>query len=420
MFDLDQMHEVFQSLRRNKLRTFLTALGVFWAVLMLIVMLGFARGLERGAERNFGSWARNACGVWGDQTTKPHAGNQAGRRILFTPQDLEAIRRTVPGLELVIARHPLGGFGGPNRISYRGKTDTFSVFGDEPAYQRIEALRFTSGRFINDADMREARKVAVIGPRVREALYAPGEDPVGTRILVNNVELTVVGAYAPSDSANRWLNGRVFMPRSTLLRTFGLGQRFTSMAMLVAAGHDATAVEERVKALLKRRHRVAPDDPRGVGAFNVAREFGKVKTLFFGISTLAWVVGALTLLAGAIAVGNIMMIAVSERTREIGVRKALGATPARIMAQVVVEAVVLTGLAGYLGLCAGVGVLEIAARVIEAGANPEQPGFFAAPELDVAKAVAAAALLTLAGTAAGLWPARVAAAVRPVEALAHE
>jgi putative ABC transport system permease protein len=420
MFDLDQMHEVFQSLRRNKLRTLLTGLGVFWAVLMLIVMLGFARGLEAGAARNFGSWARNSCGFWAHSTTKPFAGHQAGRRILFAPDDVPALER-VPGVQLVVARHALGGWGTPSRVTYKGKGDSFSIWGDEPAYQRIEALQLQAGRFLNEADMLEARKIAVIGPRVAEALYAPGQDPIGTRILINNVEVTVVGVYAaPQGGGNRWLSGRVFMPRTALLRAFGLGMRFASVAMLIDDSRDAVAIEEDVKALLKRRHRIAPSDPGGFGSFNVAREFGRVQTLFFGIAALAWVVGALTLLAGAIAVGNIMVIAVSERTREIGVRKSLGATPARIMMQVVTEAVLLTGLAGYLGLVAGVGVLEIAGRLVVASAKPDEPGFFGAPELDFGRAVIAATLLTVAGTLAGLWPARVAASVKPVEALAHE
>ena len=423
ILELDHFHEILQTLRRNRLRTFLTAAGVFWGVFMLVVMLGFARGLERGVESDFALFAFNTVFVWGQQTGLPYAGRQPGRPVQLTVDDLAPVRH-VEGVDLVLARNFLGGGpGGRNVVSRRDKSQSFGVSGDEPDYLRLEPLEMARGRFLDPLDVSEKRKIAVIGRRVVEVLFADGSDPIGQTIAINNVFFTVVGIYRTDESGPRgdWFAGRVFIPRSTMVRTFIGNDRIGGMAVLVGPRRPSTEVEEEVRTLLKQRHHINPDDVRALGGFNREKEFRKVATLFNAIRTMSWFVGLLTLFAGALGVSNIMMIAVAERTREIGIRKAVGATPLTIVAQIVSEATVLTGLAGYLGLVAGVGVLELVAKVVASlPKNATGPRLFATPELDLGSALFATIVLTVVGAGAGLAPARAAVAIRPVEALAHE
>jgi putative ABC transport system permease protein len=423
LFDFDHWQEVFQSLRRNRLRTILTACGVFWGVLMLVVMLGFARGLENAVTRDFKNWSPNAIFVWGQRTSKPYAGNQAGRDVPLTEEDAEFIAARISGIDQVVPRNQNGGrFGGANQVTRKDKSESFGVLGDMPAYLDLENLIITRGRFIDSWDVTERRKVAVIGDRVREVMFAASEDPIGQGLRIGSTEYTVAGVYKSPQVGGRqdWINGRIFIPRTTFARVYNSGNKLGSMALLVAPGASSVEVEQEVLAALKTRHRIHPDDTQAYGSFNRQKEFRKISNLFLGISGLTWIVGVLTMLAGAIGVSNIMMITVAERTREIGIRKAIGATPLSIMVQIVKEAVVLTALSGYLGLVAGVGVLEIAGRIVESMPKGQGPSFFSRPEIDLSRAIFAAAVLTVAGALAGLAPARSAVAVRPVEALAHE
>jgi putative ABC transport system permease protein len=421
MLRLDHWQEVLQTLRRNRLRTFLTACGVFWGVFMLVVMLGFGKGLENGATRGFGSWALNTAGVWAEATTMPYAGRAPGRQLELTLDDAEAVAR-VEGVEKVVPRNFFGGRGGGDVVSRKDKVETFRLLGDTFDWLSVEDVIIEKGRFLTPSDESETRKVAVIGARVREVLFAPDEDPIGEIVRAGGIPLTVVGVHRTSQAGERaeWLNGRIFVPRATVALLRGRGARINQLTVLVSAGHDAGEVEEAVKALLRRRHAVHPDDRPAFGSWNRAREFAKVNRLFTGIAGLTWIVGVMTLLAGVIGVSNIMMIAVAERTREIGIRKAVGATPLSIIGQILTEATVLTGLAGYSGLVAGVGVVELAARIMARAPSGGGPGFFGQPEIDLGKALIAAGVLTVAGALAGLAPARNAVAIRPVEALAHE
>jgi putative ABC transport system permease protein len=425
ILELDHLHEILQTLRRNRLRTFLTACGIFWGVFMLVVMLGFGRGLEKAVEEDMGFFAINNIGFRAEQTSKPYDGRQAGRRIWLTLDDVAAINQ-VPGIQVAFGRNHM--FGARAYRTFAGRPDRSidcNVTGDYPEIMLTDSSVITRGRFLNPIDIKEARKVAVIGSRVAEVLFDPGEDPIGQTVRAGNSSFQVVGII---DSAGfgqgrqrDFFNSRMMVPRPNLARILGLGERVTSIPAIVDDAHSAIDLENNVKALLKARHHVAPDDERAIWSFNREKTWKQFQGLFFGIRALSWVVGVLTLLAGAIGVSNIMMIAVAERTKEIGIRKAIGATPLSIMGQIVAEATMLTGLAGYLGLVAGVGVLELAAKIMKAmPSTGNGPRFFSSPELDLGKAIAAALFLTVAGAIAGLAPARAAVAVRPVEALAHE
>jgi putative ABC transport system permease protein len=423
LFDLDHWQEVFQSLRRNKLRTALTACGVFWGVLMLVVMLGFGRGLENAVTRDFANWAPNAIFIWGQRSSKPYAGQQPGRDVVITEEDAEYVAARFPGIDAVVPRNQSGGrWGGTNLVTRKDKSESFGVFGDMPEYLQLENLNITQGRFIDSWDVAERRKVAVIGDHVREVMFASDEDPVGQRLRIGSSDYLIAGVYKSLQSGGRadWINGRIFIPRTTFARVYNSGNRLGSMALLVGAKSSSAEIEQEVLTALRERHRIHPEDLQAYGSFNRQKEFKKINNLFLGIAGLTWIVGVLTMLAGAIGVSNIMMITVSERTREIGIRKAIGATPVSIIVQIVKEAVVLTALSGYLGLVAGVGILQVAARVVEAMPKGKGPSFFSSPEIDLSRAVFAAVMLTVAGALAGLAPARSAVAVRPVEALAHE
>jgi putative ABC transport system permease protein len=420
IFELDHFHEILQTLRRNRLRTFLTACGVFWGVFMLVVMLGFGRGLEKAVEEDVGFFAINNVGFRGENTSKPFAGQQAGRRVWLTLDDIEAVRQ-VPGVAVAFGRAHM-----PGTIASRGeKTLESMLIGDFPEGSLTERSVVSRGRYLNHQDMEEPRKVAIIGTKVQEVLFGPGEDPVGETIRVGNTTFQVVGVldtsgFGAGGPQRDLFNSRVFIPRPVFARLQKMGDRVAVIPVLLDSSRPSVEVENEVKGLLRRRHRIAPDDERAIMSFNRDKSFRRFQNLFFGIRALTWVVGVMTLIAGAIGVSNIMMIAVAERTREIGIRKAIGATPLSIMGQIVAEATILTGLAGYLGLCAGVGILQIAARIVSALPAGAGPRFFSSPELDLSKAVLAAVVLTLAGALAGLAPARAAVAVRPVEALAHE
>jgi putative ABC transport system permease protein len=420
IFELDHFHEVLQTLRRNRLRTFLTACGVFWGVFMLVVMLGFGRGLEKAVEEDIGFFAINNIGFRGENTSKPFAGQQAGRRVWLTLDDMEAIRQ-VPGVQVAFGRNHM-----PGATATRGeKSLEAMIIGDYPEGALTERSVVSRGRYLNDLDLREGRKVAVIGTKIQEVLFGPDEDPIGQTIRAGNATFQVVGVwdttgFGAGGQQRDFFNSRVFVPRSVLARHLGLADKVGSIPILLDSTRPSVDVENEVKAMLKQRHRIAPDDDRAISGFNRDKSFKRFQGLFFGIRALTWVVGVLTLFAGALGVSNIMMIAVAERTREIGIRKAIGATPLSIMGQIVAEATVLTGLAGYLGLCAGVALLQLAAKIVSALPAGAGPRFFSSPELDLGKAVMAAVVLTLAGALAGLAPARAAVAVRPVEALAHE
>jgi putative ABC transport system permease protein len=413
---VDTWQEIIGTLRKNKVRTLLTACGVFWGIFMLVLMLGFGSGLERGVSRGMAGFATNAVFIWGQRTSIPYQGLQAGRSIEFENGDITLLRK-FPEIRHLSPRLQLGGWRGGDNVSRGTKSGDFTVAGDYPDLLHIQAMKFARGRFINDLDIRNRRKVAIIGPRAYEQLYRRGEDPIGTHIKIQGVYFTVVGQFAPiaSGPTTERLENTVFIPFATFQQAFNFGSQVGWFGIVAHDHVDAAAFEEQLRAALAKRHRVSPEDRAAIGSFNAADRFGQLTGLFRGIRLLIWVVGAFTLLAGVIGVGNIMLIVVNERTKEIGIRKALGATPWSIMSQVVQEATALTALAGYVGLVAGVGALEVASR-----AFGESHEIINNPQVDFQLAIVATAVLVIAGAIAGFIPARAAAKVNPVEALRAE
>ncbi len=420
MFDLDKWEEIWLTMMQHKLRTALTAFGVFWGIFMLVILLGAGNGLRNGAMQNF-DIARNAVFVWTQETTVPYDGFDAGRTIQLNNEDLPALRQ-LDEVGVIAPRLQVG-----NRFSnqalpiVRGENSVaFAIMGDAPEFLDIKPYILEQGRFLNEIDMERGRKVAVIGKRVRDELFDSGEEAVGDYVRIGGVPFLVVGVFDTRVMGEQAINElqTVHIPLSTAQRTFNLGNRITWFGFIPAAGATATETEDAVKAVFRTRHHISPDDRQALQSFNVEREFREMQGVFAGIAGFSWFVAIGTIIAGMVGVANIMMIIVKERTREIGIRKSVGAKPFSIIGMIVLEALVISGVAGYLGLVSGVFLIEgVALTMEQLGA---QSDFFANPEIDFGVAVSAIAVLVFSGVLAGFFPGLMAARVNPVLALRDE
>lgn len=420
MFDYDKWQEIFNTIKKNKLRTALTMFGVFWGIFMLMLLLGSGNGLKNGVTKNFSSWATNSGFVWSQKTTMPYEGMQPGRYIRFTNEDKVALENQVEGLEYLSPRLNLGGWRGGNNVIYKNKTGAFSIYGDYPEYQKVQIVDVFQGRHINQIDINNKRKVAVIGESVRNVLYENNEDPVGTYIKIKGVFFKVVGVFKSlrtGEQANRDTQ-TIYIPFSTFQQAFNYGNQIGWFAFTVKEGYLGTTVEEGIKSLLRKRHKIHPEDKNALGSENLEEEFGEITGLFNGISIFNWIVGIGTLIAGIIGVSNIMLIIVKERTKEIGIRKSLGATPFSIINLIIQESIFLTTLAGYTGLFMGMVILELVGKFLANGSN--ENSMFLNPEIDFKVALLALFTLIIGGALAGLIPAKKAVSIRPIEALRTE
>jgi putative ABC transport system permease protein len=414
MFDLDRINEIYQTLSKNKLRTALTAFGVFWGIFMLIIMLGSGQGLKNGINSSFQGTVTNSFFMWAQRTSMSFKGMPKNRQIQFRNEDIEAIKRSVPEVEIVAPANQLGGYRGENNVVRGTKAAPFTVRGDYPEAWKIQTFRLTDGRFLNYNDLKETRKVCVIGERVKQVLFKPTENPLGEYIQINGIYFMVVGTYT-SDKGDEDAQDKmqtVYTPFTTFQQAFNYGNVVGWFSFTSKKDVPASAAENKVRALLASRHYIHPDDKRAIGGWNMEKEFKKINGLFDGIELLVWIVGIGTLLAGVVGVSNIMLIIVKERTKEIGIRRAIGASPISIMSQIVAEAIMLTLLAGYLGLICGIGLLELINSLMDGGA-----GMFQHPGVDVNIAFKALAILVVSGMFAGIVPAQRAIAIKPVDAL---
>jgi|MudIll2142460700_1097286.scaffolds.fasta_scaffold13952_2 putative ABC transport system permease protein len=416
MFDLDKWKEIWATLRSNKLRTFLTAFGVFWGIVMLMAMLAFGSAMQTGSRKQMKGMATNLLFCWGQQTTESFDGLPPGRQVKFNTDDIQLLRK-LPGVEYLAPRLQLGGWMNNFTVGFESKTGTFTVMADYPELKHIIAFEYEAGRFINERDIAEQRKVAVIGKAVREQLFGD-RDPIGQYIKISGVYFQVIGVTKTLRSGqmgDRDAN-TLFVPFTTLKTAFKMGDRVGFFAMTAKPGTDGPELERQVREALARHHRISPDDELAIGSFNMFVMFGKFQTFFFVLALVSWIVGGATLLAGVIGVSNIMLITVKERTKEIGVRKALGATPISIVAMVMKESIVLTLIAGLCGVAFGVGILIVADAVL---ANmPDSP--LGPPSVSLGTVLKAIAVLVTAGGIAGIMPASHAASIKPIEALRAE
>jgi putative ABC transport system permease protein len=410
MFDLDKWQEILETIRQNKLRTFLTGFSVAWGILILVVLLGSGTGLANGIEYQFRDDAINSIWVRSGQTSMPYKGLKPGRQIRFTNDDHEQVKLDIDGVEYMSSRfYPRGEL----VVTAGGQQSTFDIRSVHPDHQHLEKTIVTRGRFLNDLDVSEYRKVAAIGVRVEEALFGEG-DALGQYINVNGIPFRVVGLFRDIGSESE--EERIYLPISTAQRIFNGANRISMFMMTTGTAplEETQTMAADVQNLLAQRHSFSPDDKRAVFVNNSNEFFQRFVDLMAGIRIFVWIIGIGTILAGVVGVSNIMLIVVKERTKEIGVRKALGATPGSIVSLILQEAVFITAIAGYIGLVLGVALLEFGAQHL-----PDSE-FFLNPGVDLRLALAATLLLVVAGTLAGLVPAYRAARVSPVEALKDE
>lgn len=414
MFDSERWNEIWATLSRNKLRSGLTMFGVFWGIFMLVIMLGMGRGLSNGVMGGFSGWATNSFFMWTQSTSVPYAGFKRGRRFNFDNGDIAAIQ-AMPGVDQVAPRLQLGGYRGANNVNYKDKYGGFSVNGDMPSVLNFQAASIDQGRFLNPKDIQEERKVCVIGPDVVKTLFGT-EDPMGKYIRIQGVYFQVVGLYSSKATSmgSEGEGSTIYIPFSTFQKAFNSMNLVHWFSISAKPGVKAADLEKRVRREMARRHKVSPDDPLAFGGFNLQDMYDKMNMLFIAINALSWTVGILTLIAGVIGIGNIMLVIVKERTKEIGIRRSIGARPSNIAGQIIQEASALTFIAGYFGLLAGIGVLQ---AINSAGMNGR---FFNDPEVDLGVALAALAVLIISGLIAGYLPARRALSIKPVDALRAE
>lgn len=415
IFDRDKWQEIFATIRKNKLRSALTALGVFWGIFMLVFLLGMGKGLENGVYRDFGSRAKNTMFVWTNRTTMPYKGFSAGRYVPLSLDDLDVLRDRVEELDMIAPRTQRG----PYIIDYKGQNESYNIRGELTDMPKIDALNVYQGRYINQADVDAGRKVTVLGISAKKVLFGD-EDPIGKHVTIKGIDFMVVGVMGP-EQIKDWTREDMetaVIPLTTMSRAFGTGDRIDYMVCSAKPGTHVAVMEPKIRRILKELHSIHPDDPQGIGGFNLEERFQQVQGLFFGINIFLWFVGIGTLLAGVIGVSNIMLITVKERTKEIGIRKALGATPGSIINMILTESVFITAFSGYFGVI--LGTLLVGGINYLMVANGVETENFANPEVNFYVALTAIVVLVVAGSIAGFIPAMQAAKVNPVNALKDE
>lgn len=408
------IREILDTLTRNKSRSFLTGFGVFWGVFMLIALIGGGQGLKEMLQKNFSGFATNSAMVWSQTTTKPYKGFKKGRWWNMTEHDVERLRLQIPELDVVA---PVL-FSGSKAAVHEDYNTTAAVRGVTNDYAKINEPLMYYGRFLNEMDMKQNRKVCVIGKKVYTDLFPTGGDPCGTAIRIDSIYYEVVGVdYRTGDAIS--IGGRadesVMIPISVVRKAYNRGNRVDMIALTGRGDVSMSSLAPRIRQTIAREHLIDPTDEQGIMVFNTEVLFGIMDSLFKGVNFLIWLVGIGTLLAGAIGVSNIMMVTVKERTTEIGIRRAIGATPRMILSQIISESIVLTAVAGMSGILFAVMILQM----LELGNTTDglveahfQVGFWTA--------IFAALLLCALGVLAGLAPAWRAMSIKPVDAMRDE
>jgi putative ABC transport system permease protein len=422
MFDKDKWSEILEALTENMFRTILTAFGVFWGIFILVILLAAGNGLENGVKQGFSDMATNTMFMWTQATSKPYKGLPKSRPFSFKNSDAPALKEKFPDLLYVSPRNQLGGFRGANNVVRGTKTAAFDIYGDYPEYVKQESMSIVEGRFINYKDIELKRKVVVIGPGVIDGLYGKTEEVLGSYIKVNGVNFMVVGIYKKKTNGN---NGnaegeqkKIFIPFTAFQQAFNFGDKVGWMAITAKDNASITMLKPQILEFMKARHSISPDDERAIGNFDLYAEFSKILGLFSILTFIAYFVGTLVLLSGVIGISNIMLIVVKERTNEIGIRRALGATPRAIRSQILLESIFLTISSGMLGIAVATGVLIIVNKILDS--MPSEGSMFANPSVDLPVIFFALIILVGSGLLAGFIPAQTAIKVKPVDALRSE
>ncbi len=412
MIDYDKWTEIFSSIKRHKLRTFLTALSVWWGIFMLILLIGLGNGLQNSIEHNFSDDASNSLWIWPGRTTMAYKGLPAGRRIRMTNRDYDRIKNQVEEVQHISARFYLWG---QTTIKYKKKNLSYDIRCVHPDHLVLENTLMTNGRYINDKDLAEYRKVCVIGEVVANDLFGKEEEPIGKSLTIKGVDYVIVGVFHDGGSTREM--ERIYLPISTAQKIESANGRINQLMMTLGEIplHETQRVERKVRAELAALHKFDVKDEQAMYINNMAEEFQEFQTVFIFVKGFLWFVGIGSIIAGVIGVSNIMLIVVKDRTKEIGVRKAMGATPNSILSMIMQESVFLTAIAGYIGMLSGFAVIYGINYLLVS--NEIELEYFRNPEVDFMTILYALILLVVSGGLAGLIPALQAVKINPVVAM---
>ena len=420
MFDLDKWQEILSTIKKNKMRTFLTGFSVAWGIFMLMILLGSGNGLSRGVAENFKQDAVNAMWIWTGETSMPYQGLKKGRRIRFTNSDYDLVQN-LEGVDAASGRY----FINSTQYTYDGEFGEYTTITCHPELKEVEQLRLDEGRFINDVDIDKTRKVVVLGKDIYEGIFKD-EDAIGKYVKINTIPFKVIGiAREPGSTRNRvgWI------PVSTAQKVFNGSNRLHNLAITIDGTTlaESQQIESKIKNAIARKHRFDPKDDDALGLFNKLEAYLQTMKIFQAITIFIWIIGIGTLIAGIVGVSNIMLIVVKERTKEIGIRKAIGASPGSVIGLVLLESILITTVAGYIGLILGSGLMEVINIFVEksyeasmAANGGRGDSIFRNPTVDINIAISATLLLISAGALAGYIPAKRAARIKPIVALRDE
>lgn len=419
LFSYDTWQEIYHSLRNNKLRTFLTMIGVAWGMFLYVALLGAAKGMENGFDKLFSGFATNSIFLWAQNTNIPYAGFPKGRTMELNLEDIALLESKIPEIDYISPQSSKGNFGTQGELMSRnGKSETYTLNGDFPIGNKISEKKLIFGRYLNDADIAQSKNVIVIGEEIYKNFFdhKKNENPIGKSINVKGMYFNVIGVFNIKRFGPMESSRAAYIPLSTYMKMYNQGNKVDVFSIVSRPEADLSAVEEKVKAELKNKYHVSPDDSNAFGSFNLGKEFAKLTGFLKGMQLLTITVGVLTILAGVIAISNILLITVKERTKEIGIRRALGAKPAEVRNQILLESLVITLSSGLMGFIMGM-LLLMALDILTAG----QTDFpFYNPTVDYGNVFMAMAVMVGLGLVVGMIPAQRAVKIRPIEALRSE
>lgn len=419
IFKIDTWQEIYHSLRNNKLRTFLTMIGVGWGMFLFVALLGAAKGMENGFDKAFSGFATNTIFLWAQNTTIPYDGFPKGRKMDLHLPDMKILETKIREIDYISPQTSRGSFGTPGELfSKDGKSATYTLNGDYPIGNKISEKKLIFGRYINDADINGNKNVIVLGEEIYKNFFdsKKNENPIGKSVTIKGLFFNVIGVFRVQRDGNMGNDNSAYIPFSTFTKMYNNGDKVGYFAIVGKGNTDLAVLETRIKDELKAKYNVSPDDSNAFGSFNLGKLFGKLTGFLSGMQLLTIVVGTLTILAGVIAISNILLITVKERTKEIGIRRALGAKPAEVRNQILLESVVITITSGLLGFIFGIFLLMFLNMITEG--QEEFP--FYNPTVDYGEVFAAMGVMVFLGLIIGMIPAQRAVKIRPIEALRSE
>ncbi|MDD4142631.1 MAG: ABC transporter permease [Bacteroidales bacterium] len=417
MFDLDRYKEIWQSISRNKSRSLLTAFGVFWGMFMFVVLLGIGKGFHSGFVAGIQNMPKNSTFIFSDRTSVAYKGFNAGRYWSLTNEDIEIVKKNIPEVQYVSGLN-----GNDNKtVTYNEKSLSFSVMGTGEDYFNIDKQTLVKGRVFNPIDIREKRKVCILGQNVYSQIFFNEEEPIGKQISIDGIYYIVIGIVKASGYVNIGGNASesIYIPMTTLQQVENYGNSISLITIAAYDDADIAVVEDKIKSIIKQKHTIAPEDDLAVSSFNMKEVLKSFDMLFLGINFLIWLVGIGTLLAGVIGISNIMLVSVRERTKEIGVKRAIGAKPLSIIRQITGESVTLTSIAGIFGLFLGVLALSVVDNMTAAKAASGDI-MFQSPQISFWMGITALIIIIVFGMMAGIIPAKKALEIKAIDALRDE